>query len=90
MESNLKRRHLNDFQKADLAIPLLEIEKELAKKRISEGGKGVKVSPNDERLNTNKKVAKQTGLSSRTLERTKKVIELSLEELKQLFIIFKY
>jgi hypothetical protein len=29
----LKRRHLNDFQKAELAFPLLEIEKELAKQR---------------------------------------------------------
>jgi len=32
----LKRRHLNDFQKAELAIPLLEIEKELAKQRHKE------------------------------------------------------
>jgi hypothetical protein len=32
----LRRRHLNDFQKAELAIPLLEIERELAKQRHRE------------------------------------------------------
>ena len=29
IEVNLRRRHLNDFQKAELAYPLLEIEREL-------------------------------------------------------------
>ena len=33
IESNLHRRHLNKFQKAKLVLPLLEIEKELAKQR---------------------------------------------------------
>lgn len=33
IESNLRRRHLNDFQRAKLVLPLLEIEKELAKQR---------------------------------------------------------
>ena len=33
IESNLKRRHLNKFQRAKLILPLLEIEKELAKER---------------------------------------------------------
>ena len=34
IESNLKRRHLNRFQRAKLVLPLLEIEKELAKQRM--------------------------------------------------------
>jgi len=33
IESNLRRRHLNKFQRAKLVLPLLEIEKELAKER---------------------------------------------------------
>jgi len=42
LESMLKRRHLNDFQKAELAFPLLEVEKELAKQRqIELAGKRV-------------------------------------------------
>jgi ParB-like chromosome segregation protein Spo0J len=42
LESMLKRRHLNDFQKAELAFPLLEIERELAKQRqIELAGKRV-------------------------------------------------
>ena len=33
IEANLRRRHLNNFQLVELAVPLLEIEKALAKKR---------------------------------------------------------
>jgi len=36
IESNLKRRHLNKFQRAKLILPLLEIEKALAKERQGE------------------------------------------------------
>src|SRR4030043_1683970 len=39
IEANLRRRHLNNFQLVELAIPLLEIEKSLAKQRQSKGGK---------------------------------------------------
>ncbi len=39
IEANLRRRHLNNFQLVELAVPLLEIEKALAKKRQSKGGK---------------------------------------------------
>ncbi len=37
--TNLARRHMNDFQKAELGIPLLEIEEQLAKDRQLEFGK---------------------------------------------------
>ena len=40
IEANLRRRHLNNFQLVELAVPLLEIEKALAKKRQAKGGKG--------------------------------------------------
>src|SRR4030065_2723670 len=39
IEANLRRRHLNNFQLVELAVPLLEIEKALAKKRQARGGK---------------------------------------------------
>src|SRR3972149_8173567 len=39
IEANLRRRHLNSFQLVELAVPLLEIEKALAKKRQASGGK---------------------------------------------------
>ena len=39
IEANLRRRHLNNFQLVELAVPLLEIEKALAKQRQSKGGK---------------------------------------------------
>ena len=37
IEVNLRRRHLNNFQLVELAVPLLEIEKALAKKRQAKG-----------------------------------------------------
>lgn len=39
IESNLNRRHLNDFQRIELQIKLESIESELAKERMSDSGK---------------------------------------------------
>ncbi len=54
IEANLRRRHLNNFQLVELAVPLLEIEKALAKKRQVKGGKdgrnmqlGIGLAPDD-------------------------------------------
>jgi len=33
IESNLTRRHLTTFQRIEMALPLIELERELAKKR---------------------------------------------------------
>ena len=38
IESNLLRRHLTTFQRIEMAIPLLEIERELAKQRQQKAG----------------------------------------------------
>ena len=65
---------LNTFQRAELAISLLEIEKQLTKQKELDRKKGLR--PNDQSRNTRDIIAKQTDLSSRTLERAKKVIEL--------------
>lgn len=93
IESNLRRRHLTSFQLVELGVPLLEIEKKLAKKRQIDGGK----KGRDKQLglapiganSTSKKgkasaiVAKKIGLSTRTFERGKKIIEKATEEEKQ-------
>ena len=92
IEANLRRRHLNNFQLVELAIPLLEIEKALAKKRQSKGGKNGRdmqlglasddVEPRPKAKAT-EEVAKKAGVSTRTLERGKKIIEKASEDDKQ-------
>jgi ParB-like chromosome segregation protein Spo0J len=93
IESNLVRRHLNNFQLVELAVPLLEIEKELAKKRQIKGGKiGRKIqlglAPDDalpifRKGKATAAVAKKVGLSTRTLERGKKILAKATEEDKK-------
>jgi len=79
IESNLKRRHLTTFQKVEMALPLLEIEKELAKERMLNGT----LASNGTRGKATENVAKTVGVSTRTLERAKKIIEKGSEELKE-------
>ena len=92
IEANLRRRHLNNFQLIELGVPLLEIEKALAKKRQSDGGKmGRNVQlglvPDDTEPEVKAKatelVAKKIGVSTRTFERGKKILEEAGEEDKQ-------
>lgn len=93
IESNLVRRHLNNFQLVELAVPLLEIEKELGRKRQMDGGKigrriQLGVAPNDALPELKKRkstaaVAKKVGLSTRTLERGKKILQKATEEDKK-------
>jgi ParB-like chromosome segregation protein Spo0J len=92
IEANLRRRHLNNFQLVELAVPLLAIEKALAKKRKSQSSDNDKelrlgIKPDDEESNlpeekthATEAVAKRAGLSARTLERGKKVLEKADEE----------
>jgi ParB-like chromosome segregation protein Spo0J len=94
IEANLRRRHLNNFQLVELAVPLLEIEKALAKKRQSAGGKTGRniqlgLAPDDAdpepvfKAKATEVVAKKAGLSTRTFERGKKIIEKASESDKQ-------
>lgn len=93
IEANLRRRHLTKFQLVELGVPLLEIEKELAKKRQSIGGKAGRniqlgLAPNDAKPTLTKSkataaVAKRVGVSTRTFERGKKILEKASEEEKQ-------
>lgn len=79
IECNLKRRHLNDFQKAELGIPLLEIEKELAKQRQLSG---VALSSDEPKGESRDIVAKKIGMSGTTFERSKKIIESAPDDVK--------
>jgi len=94
IEANLRRRHLNNFQLVELAVPLLEIEKSLAKKRQSQGGKNGRkmqlgivsddAAPEPEfKAKATEIVAKKAGVSTRTFERGKKIIENASEDEKQ-------
>jgi len=92
IEANLRRRHLNNFQLVELAVPLLEIEKALAKKRQSKGGKNGRdmqlgLASEDAEPEPNSKatevIAKKAGVSTRTLERGKKIMEKASEDEKQ-------
>jgi len=92
IEANLRRRHLNNFQLVELAVPLLEIEKALAKKRQAKGGKNGRntqlgLAPEDAEPESKAKatevVAKKAGVSTRTFERGKKILEEASEDDKQ-------
>jgi len=92
IEANLRRRHLNNFQLVELGVPLLEIEKELAKKRQAAGGRNGRniqlgLAPNDAKPSFTGKaaaaVAKKVGVSTRTFERGKKILQKASEEDKQ-------
>jgi len=94
IEANLRRRHLNNFQLVELAVPLLEIEKALAKKQKSKNARSehdttldsVSDGPFSEfepKEKTTDAVAKKVGVSTRTLERGKKIIEKASEDDKQ-------
>jgi len=96
IETNLRRRHLNNFQLVELAVPLLEIEKALAKKRQSKGGKNGRdmqlgLAPDDTdptpepefKSKATEVVAKKAGVSTRTFERGKKILEKASEDDKQ-------
>jgi hypothetical protein len=92
IEANLRRRHLNNFQLVELGVPLLEIEKEIAKRRKILGGKygrniQLGLAPNDAKPVFKGKatatVAKRIGVSTRTLERGKKILEKANEEDKE-------
>src|SRR3990170_2031019 len=96
IEANLRRRHLNNFQLVELAVPLLEIEKALAKKRQLKGGKNGRdvqlgLAPEDAdpalepefKAKATEVVAKKAGVSTRTLERGKKIMEKASEDEKQ-------
>ncbi len=82
IESNLKRRQLNDYQKAELGIPLEKINTEIAKEMMAEGGKGGKVSSNDLPFHASVETAKEIGVSPSIFKRAKKIINTAPDNVK--------
>ncbi|MCL2172414.1 MAG: ParB N-terminal domain-containing protein [Candidatus Bathyarchaeota archaeon] len=94
IEANLRRRHLNNFQLVELAVPLLEIEKALLKEKqiqksqnesalVVETNKEDSFSELEAKGKTVENIARKAGVSTRTLERGKKIIEKASEDDKQ-------
>ncbi|MDR2204401.1 MAG: ParB/RepB/Spo0J family partition protein [Nitrososphaerota archaeon] len=99
IEANLHRRHLNNFQIVELAVPLLEIEKAIAKKQYmqnnqtsSDNSSNLSVTNDDDGDSFPefkptgkivKSIAKKAGVSTQILERGKKILEKANEDDKQ-------
>jgi len=84
VEVNLQRRHLNDFQKVELSLPLEEIEAELAKQRVLEHGRTQQpLGSNEPGGRARDIVAKKIGVSPTTFQRAKVIIDHGSEKLKE-------
>jgi len=81
IETNLMRRQLTTFQRIEMALPLIEIERKLAEKRKKEG-KSPKDLPQNfgEGGETLKIVAERIGVSHETVRRALWLIEHAQEE----------
>ena len=93
IDINLRRRQLNDFQKAELAYKLEEIEKERARLRQLSTLKEVKdtlpirpIERDSEKGDTRDIVSKKVGISRGTYERAKTIIKYGSEETKKKLI----
>lgn len=93
IEANLRRRHLTKFQLVELGVPLLEIEKELARKRHAQSkspSQNMQIDytledakPVFKKIEAVAKVAKKVGVSPRTFEKGRKILEKASEDAKQ-------
>lgn len=84
IEANLRRRQLNDYQKSELGIPLLEIEKQLAHERkLKHSRSNDPIPSNEGKGEATEIVASEIGMSKSTFERAKKIIEKAPEETKE-------
>jgi ParB-like chromosome segregation protein Spo0J len=79
LTANLHRRHLTPFQRAELALPLLQIERELARQRQL---KGTLASNEAEVGKAAEIIGSKIGLSRATLERAIAIIAKGPKELK--------
>jgi 16S rRNA G966 N2-methylase RsmD len=70
IDSNLKRRHLNSFQRAELALKEKPILEEIAKRQMISGKT---LDLNQSRVDTNKEIGKRIGLSKDTIRKVEKI-----------------
>jgi len=88
IESNLRRRHLNRFERIELAYPLLEIEKELVKERLenrprNDNGRFQPCDENSSHGRATERIAEKIGLSHDIFEKGIKIIESAPSDLKE-------
>jgi len=87
IESNLRRRQLTSFQRVEMAVPLLEIEKELAKERQIKLGRARGKDPlvpfgTEGMGKAVDLVSEKIGVKPRTFYRALSVLEKAPEKLK--------
>ena len=85
IECNLQRRHLNDFQKAELIRPLEEIDLELAKLNSLSNLKQNNKIPrrSNDHIDNKEERIKKRGLSRKTYDRSLIIMDKAPEELKE-------
>lgn len=86
IETNLERRHLNNWQKIELGIPLLKVEQQISKLRMVSNLKKGDKPPLAQKKASGKSasiIAKKIGLSTSTVEAGKVVYENADEKLKE-------
>ena len=79
IESNLERRHLTDFQKAELALKKKSILEEIARKNESLGGRGVRIQTPLGRVDV--EIGKHAGVGKDTVRRVEKILQSRDEDL---------
>jgi ParB-like chromosome segregation protein Spo0J len=81
IDSNLQRRHLNNFQRTELALKSKSILEQIAKKNMSSAGKGVEIQTPLGRID--EQIGKHAGVGKDTVRRVQTIIEKAPEEVKQ-------
>ena len=69
---NLTRRHLNDYQRAKLALWAKPILQEIAKRNMSLGGQGLEISTT---LNVRQEIATRAKVSDNTISKAELIIK---------------
>ena len=75
IDSNLKRRQLNNFRKAQLALKAKPIFEEIAKRNMSLGGKGSKCLEPLSEYGVNEQIGKLAGVSHETIRKVEHIQE---------------
>jgi ParB-like chromosome segregation protein Spo0J len=81
IDSNLQRRHLNNFQRTELALKSKSILDQIVKRNESLGGKGDRILTPVGRVD--EQIGQRAGVSRDTVRRVLEIQEKASEELKQ-------
>jgi 16S rRNA G966 N2-methylase RsmD len=88
IECNLTRRHLNSFQKIELALKSKPMLEEIAKKNMAANLSTVRKEPNSKYLElggkgVNQKIGKSAGLSHETIRKVETILQSKDDDLKE-------